>query len=92
MKDEKIDINGILQEYSPDYSVFREEDDRIHLTKVAVYNELDETDRRIILVYAHLGNIRDTADVFRVSSTTIWCRINDIKKRIKEYLERYGYN
>lgn len=84
-----IDIASILEEYAPDRSVFRDEGEKAHRTKVAVFRDLDETDRRIILVYAHLGNVRDTAEVFRVSSTTIWNRIRQIRERIKKTVGEY---
>lgn len=89
MKNEDVSVNimELLDEYSPDESLFSEEDSDMLRLKKIVYSRLDETDRRILIVYAHLGNVRDTAEVFRVSSTTIWWRIKQIREKIMEIYE-----
>lgn len=78
---------GLLDDYRPDDGIFSEDEDIVRILKKIVYTRLDETDRRILIVYADLGNVRDTAEIFRVSSTTIWWRIKSIKEKIKKYVD-----
>lgn len=83
---DRIDIYSIEEEYSPSDDIFTEDSDVFEKAKKAVWTRLDETDRRIILCYAELGNIRDTAKVFNVSPTTIWNRIDRIRKTLREVI------
>lgn len=84
---ESFNIYGVLDEYSPADDVLSEDDISVHRIKKIVYNRLNETDRRILLAYAEIGNVRDTAKLFKVSPTTIWIRIQEIRNKIKNYLE-----
>lgn len=83
-KDDNINIYEVMDEYSPDYSVFCEDDFETLKLKKIIFQRLTETEKRIILAYAHIGNIRDTARLFKVSSTTIYNEIRKIRKKIEE--------
>lgn len=83
----EMNIYQILDEYKPNDSIFDEDDDKIRKLKKIIYNNLDETERRIILEYAEIGNSRDCAKLFKVSPTTIYLRIKEIQNKIKSYLE-----
>lgn len=85
MEQNDFNIYEVMDEYAPDYSIFDEDSDDIRKIKRIIFNELSETERRIILSYAQLGNIRDTAKLFQVSSTTIYTEIKKIRNKI------YGY-
>lgn len=82
-----FNIYDVEREYAPIDDVLSEDDIEVHRVKKIVYTRLNETDRRIILAYAEIGNIRDTARLFKVSPTTIWLRIQEIRNEIKNYLE-----
>lgn len=80
-----FNIYAVEDEYKPSNDIFNEDDIIIDRIKKVIYNTLDEPDRRIILAYTELGNIRDCAKLFKVSPTTIWNKIKAIKiKIIKE--------
>lgn len=80
-----FNIYEVEDEYKPCNDIFNEDDIIIDRIKKVIYNTLDEPDRRIILAYAELGNVRDCAKLFKVSTTTIWNKIKAIKiKIIKE--------
>lgn len=83
----EMNIYQILDEYKPNDSIFDEDEDKIRKLKKIIYNKLDETERRIILEYAEIGNSRDCAKLFKVSPTTIYLRIKEIQNKIKSYLE-----
>lgn len=84
-KVKSFNIYDTLEEFSPDYSVFCEDDFDISKLKKIIYTRLTETDRRIILAYAQLGNIRDVAALLKVSPTTIFNEIRKIRNKIYEY-------
>ncbi len=84
---DSFNIYDVEREYAPIDDVLSEDDITVQRVKKIVYTRLNETDRRIILAYAEIGNVRDTARLFRVSPTTIWLRIQEIKNKIKNYLE-----
>ena len=86
-KEYDIDIYAVESLYAPTNDILSDECEESRRAKIVVYRRLDDTDRRIILAYAELGNIRETARLFRVSTTTMWKRINEIREKIKEYLE-----
>lgn len=77
-----FNIYDVEDEYKPSNDVFNEDDITIDRIKKVIYNTLDEPERRIILAYAELGNIRDCAKLFKVSPTTIWNKIKEIKIKI----------
>lgn len=81
-EDKNFNIYDLEENYKFDKSIFNEEDELIRKIKYVITNKLNDTERRIILVYTHIGNIRDTARVFKVSPTTIWNQINSIRKKI----------
>lgn len=81
-EDKNFNIYDLEEAYKFDPSIFNQDDDTVRKIKYVITNKLSETERRIILVYSHIGNIRDTASVFKVSPTTIWNQINNIRKKI----------
>lgn len=83
----EMNIYQILDEYKPNDSIFDEDDEKIRKLKMIIYSKLDETERRIILEYAEIGNSRDCAKLFKVSPTTIYLRIKEIQNKIKSFLE-----
>ena len=77
-----FNIYAVEDEYAPSDDIFNEDDITISKIKKIIQNELSEPERRIILAYAELGNIRDCAKLFKVSPTTIWNKIKEIKIKI----------
>lgn len=75
-------IYDIEEEYKPNTSIFDNDEEEVKKIKYIIFNKLSETDKRIILSYSELGNIRETSKLFKVSPTTIWNRIKEIKKAI----------
>lgn len=78
----EFNIYDVEDEYKPSNDIFNEDDIIIDKIKKVLWNVLDDTERRIIISYAHLGNIRDCAKLFKVSPTTIWTKIKEIKIKI----------
>lgn len=77
-----FNIYAVEDEYAPSDDIFNEDDITIDRIKRIIQNDLNEPERRIILSYTELGNIRDCAKLFKVSPTTIWNKIKEIKIKI----------
>lgn len=86
---EQLDIYKILDEYKPDDDLFSEEDERINKVKHIIYDCLTESNKRIILLYAEYGSLRDVADILNVSHTTIFYEIKKIKKIITDLYDAF---
>lgn len=77
-----FNIYAIEDEYKPSEDIFNEDDITISKIKKIIQNDLNEPERRIILAYAEIGNYRDTAKLFKVSTSTIFNKIKEIKIKI----------
>lgn len=82
MKNEPINIKEILDEYKPDNDIFTDEDYKLNKLKNIVYNNLNEVDRRIILMYAESGSLRQLGKELGVCASTALNKINEIRKKI----------
>lgn len=83
-------INDIINEYKPDNSLLSEEEINILKLKNIIFNELDEVDRRIILMYAEFGSLRKLGKELGVCATSAYIKINEIRKKILEkYYDAY---
>lgn len=83
-----IDIYAILQKYSPTTDIFSEEEDDAPSRRIKeiVFNDLDEIDRRLLLLYAEVGSYRELAKIIGVSATSCFLKIKEIKKKINDKL------
>lgn len=79
-------IEDLLEDYAPDNTIFSNESPEINKIKNIIYNDLDEVDRRIIILYAELGSLRALGKELGVSASSAWLKIRDIKKKILESL------
>ena len=81
-----LDIYSLEDEYKPSNDIFDEDDILYKKLKKIIQDSLDDTEKRILFTYAELGNYRDTAKVFSVSTTTIFNKIRDIRIKIIKFL------
>ena len=79
---QNLNIKDILEDYSPDNSIFTEENPEINKLKNIIYNDLDEVDRRIIIMYAELGSLRKLGKELGVCAATALTKIIEIRKKI----------
>ena len=77
-----IDIYAIIAKYSPNDDIFNEDDEEVQKLKKIIYNDLDEVDRRILLMYAELGSLRKLAKEIGVSATAAYFRVKQIREKI----------
>ena len=82
-----FNIYDVEDEYRPDDGIFSDDDITIHRLKHIIYDDLNETERRILLAYAELGSIPKCSRLFKGSPSTIWNRIRDIKLKINNKLD-----
>lgn len=82
-----IDIEEILDDYRPnDDDIFNEDTEEMKKLKHIIYNDLDEVDRRVILLYAELGSLRKLGSILGVSASSAFLKIKTIKKKIHDLL------
>lgn len=81
-----INIKEIYEDYSPDNSLFSDEDTKINFLKNIIFNKLNEVDRRIILMYAETGSLRKLGKELGISASSALIKIKEIRNKIYEYL------
>lgn len=77
-----VNIQQILEDYAPDDTIWNEEEDLVQKLKDIIYNKLTEPEKRIILMYAELGNLRKLGKELGVSTSSAWIKIKEIKTKI----------
>ena len=82
-KKQHISLKTIEEEYLGD-SI--KDDDRMFKLKSIISDNLDETDRALLIVYADEESMAKTAKKFNVSPATIYFNIKRIRKIITEKL------
>lgn len=80
------ELSDILEQYKPDNGIFSEEPEYINKIKNIIEYRLSEPEKRILILYAEYGNLRDVAKEFSVSSTTILKIIHKIRNKIYNLL------
>lgn len=84
-----IDIDDIKSEYEPVYDIFTNERDITYRIKRIIHNDLTETERRIILLYADQMSQRKVANALGVSTSLANIKINEIRMKIIDRLNEY---
>lgn len=82
----KNEFKNILEDYKPDDSIFNEEPEITNQLKHIIYNDLDEVDRRCILLYCELGSLRKLGTELHVSASSAYLKIKSIKEKINAKL------
>lgn len=82
----KNEMKEILEDYAPDDDIFSEEDEDINRLKHIVYDELDEVDKRVLLMYAELGTLEKVGKELGVSRASSCLKIKEIRKKIYDKL------
>lgn len=83
-KTEDIDIKELMLEYAENNDIFTDEDDKITKVKKILWHRLNETDRRIMMIYAETASLRTTAKIIGVSVCTIHHKIHQIQEEFKQ--------
>ena len=81
-------LNRIMNDYKPNYDIFREDDDKITQLKESVM-KLDDADRIIFIMYCELGSLRKVGKMLGISHTSAYKVIKKIKEKI---LNDIGYS
>lgn len=75
----KYDVDSLYDEYLG-FDMFKDDDDKLVL--LDAINQLSEVDKRILVMYAEIGNLRDLGVALNVSTPTIWKRVKAIKEQV----------
>lgn len=80
--DIKQRLKDIKEEYKFTDDIFNEDDKRAYIAKKVIFQQLNEVDRTIILLYAHTGSLRQLGKILGCSHSTIRPEVNRIKEDI----------
>lgn len=75
-----------MEDYKPDYSIWREDNDDMLLLKEALAN-IDDADRIIFVLYCEWGSLRKVGKKLGVSHSIIYKNISRIKRQIYDYIK-----
>lgn len=81
-----LNIKDIETEYSPSFDIFSEEGNLTYQIKKLIFNELDLTERRIILLYAEKQSMREVGKALGISTSKTHQIITSIRKKIIDKL------
>lgn len=85
-----FDINQIEAEYCPAFDIFTDEPNLTYQIKRIIFEELDITERRIILLYADKGSMRETGKALGISTSKTHQLIQSIREKIKSKLNEHN--
>lgn len=83
----QIKFSAILEEYAPNELV----DDEYFYNLKDIINNLPETDRAILILYADLQSMDKVAERLGVSKSTIYVNIKRIREQINEEMKKLCY-
>lgn len=86
-RDIKQRLKELKEEYKFNDDIFNEDDKRAYIAKKVIFEQLNEVDRTIILLYAETGSLRQLGNILGCSHSTIRPEVNRIKEDIKNKIE-----
>lgn len=79
-------LKNVMEDYKPDYSIWREDNEDMLLLKRAL-DSLEDSDRIIFVLYAEWGSLRKVGKKLGVSHSIIYKNISRIKRQIYDYIK-----
>lgn len=79
-------LKNVMEDYKPDYSIWREDDEDMLMLKMAL-DSLEDSDRIIFVLYAEWGSLRKVGKKLGVSHSIIYKNISRIKRQIYDYIK-----
>lgn len=86
--DIKQRIKDIKEEYKFNEDIFNDDDKRAYIAKKVIFEQLNEIDRTIILLYTETGSLRQLGKILGCSHSTIRPEVNRIKEDVKEKINK----
>lgn len=85
MMDNKL-LGELIEEEYTEPTI--EDDDEVYLLKEALKNALNPLERKIYICYLEKGTYTGVAKAFKVTTPTVVRYINNLKKRLIEYVDK----
>lgn len=85
---EKRKIEDILEDYKYNDDIFNEENDLINYIKRAL-NELPQSNKYIMLLYADDASLKKTSERLNISKTPLYNELKRLRKIIIKKIENY---
>ena len=78
----KID-NGILDDYRlPDDLTFCNDDEKVIKLKQILFEDMDDVERNIIILYAELGSLRKLGAELGISASSAYLKVKQLRDKI----------
>lgn len=81
-------LEGRTRDQFNDYIKYSDQTTDIDVYKYVILNKLSEVDRRILLLYAECGNLREAAVYLGCSFTKLSYLIRNIRKKINRHIRK----
>lgn len=81
MKIQKVNIKELLEDYTLDFSMFSNIDDRL-LEIEDKWLSLEKSEKILIILYAEYKSYRKVGDILGMSHTTVARFINDVRSKL----------
>lgn len=79
----KSDIEQILDTYKPNEDPFDDDTDNVRILKYIIFKELNDIEKRLIILYTEYRSFRKVASSLNISPSTVYIYVNNIRKKIK---------
>lgn len=89
-KNDTPSISDIETEYQPAFDILTEEANLTYQIKRIIFEHLDITERRIILLYAEKGSMREVGKALGISTSKTHQLITAIRKKIIDKLNEHN--
>jgi len=77
------DIEKILDTYKPNEDPFDDDADNVRILKYIIFKELNDIEKRLIILYTEYRSFRKVASSLNISPSTVYIYVNNIRKKIK---------
>lgn len=81
-----------MNDYKPNDTIMRRDNDEMHALKHAVFDILTETERHVLIAYSEAMSYTKLARALGVGRMTAVDEIHRIREKIKDYMNTKGFN
>lgn len=74
-------MDELIEDYNLDFGMFSDLDDRL-LEMEDSWNNLNQSERNLVILYAELGSFRKVGDVLNITHSTVRKYFNKIKTKL----------
>ena len=84
------DIEQIIDNYKPNEDPFDEDDENVRIIKQIIFKDLNDIEKRLIILYTEYSSFRKVAKMLNISTSTVYIYVNNIRKKIKHRFKEHA--